>query len=223
MGRHNPPAHPELLNGLADSLVASDFDLLPLIRGILLSDSFARSRIVTDTSSPDAPAEGSVAMFSRAYYRPVAFLDTAQALVQLTQPAPAPMPTPAADAPAAVLAQQSTLASQVTDAAATGALPAPTAADARSQQLTIGQLRLAQSGRQLDVADAKSRSRVSGRARTTATARGIAASGCALRVAAARPRVDAGTTILGAEQYGGVRGPPLSLIRLSCAETLREW
>lgn len=145
MGRHNPAAQPELLNGLADALVASDFDLLPLIRGILLSDSFARSQIVTDTSSPDAPADGSVAMFSRAYYRPVAFLNTAQALVQLTQPALAPVPTPAADAPAAVLARQSTLASQVTEAAATSALPAPTVADARSQQLTIGQLRLARS------------------------------------------------------------------------------
>ncbi len=141
MGRHNPAVHPELLDGLADALVSHDYDVVPLIRGILLSDPFARSRIVADTGSPDVPAEGSVAMFSRTYYRPVAFSDAFQALTQWTQPA-SQEPSPTAAGPAPVLAQQSGLASQVAEASATEGSRVASPGEAKSQQLTIGQLRL---------------------------------------------------------------------------------
>ncbi len=42
MHSENPPSHPELLNWLAQDLISHDFDLKRLIRGIVLSQTYAR-------------------------------------------------------------------------------------------------------------------------------------------------------------------------------------
>ena len=49
----NPPSHPELLDRLSGELVASGYDVRPLIRGIVLSQTYARSsRLMELSESP---------------------------------------------------------------------------------------------------------------------------------------------------------------------------
>ena len=49
----NPPSHPGLLDRLTDELVAHDYDIRPLLRGIALSDAYARSsRLETAGQQP---------------------------------------------------------------------------------------------------------------------------------------------------------------------------
>jgi hypothetical protein len=43
MHPENPPSHPELMDWLARDLIAHDYDLKRLIRGLVLSDAYARS------------------------------------------------------------------------------------------------------------------------------------------------------------------------------------
>ncbi|MCS6975384.1 MAG: DUF1549 and DUF1553 domain-containing protein [Gemmatales bacterium] len=49
----NPPSHPELLGELATAFAASGFDLKFLIRAIVLSQTYQRSSVQTDTSQDD--------------------------------------------------------------------------------------------------------------------------------------------------------------------------
>ena len=50
----NPPSHPELLQWLSRDLVKHDYDLRRLIRGLVLSDAYARSSRWGTTARPDA-------------------------------------------------------------------------------------------------------------------------------------------------------------------------
>ncbi len=62
----NLPSHPELLEWLAEHLVANRYDLRGLIRGIVMSDAYSRSsRLVTEERPP------SPTTFARALTRPL--------------------------------------------------------------------------------------------------------------------------------------------------------
>jgi hypothetical protein len=52
---YNPPSHPELLEGLTATFIASGYDLKSLIRGIVLSQPYARSSEVPEGSETPAP------------------------------------------------------------------------------------------------------------------------------------------------------------------------
>src|SRR5260370_20317295 len=60
MGADNPPSHPELLDALARTLVAHDYDPKFLIRAIVLSRPYQLTSAVTGSgSSPGASASPS--------------------------------------------------------------------------------------------------------------------------------------------------------------------
>jgi len=52
----NPPSHPELMDWLTRDLVDHRYDLRRLVRGIVLSDAYARSSRWTSTDMPPAPS-----------------------------------------------------------------------------------------------------------------------------------------------------------------------
>ena len=79
----NPPTHPEVLQLLADQLVAHDFDLTFVIRTIVASDVYQRSSIQTHASQDDTE------MFARAAVRgltPEQFFDSLAEAVGFYQP-----------------------------------------------------------------------------------------------------------------------------------------
>jgi len=57
----NPPSHPELMDWLVRDLVAHRYDLRRLIRGIVLSETYARSSRWVSTGEPPAPASFALA------------------------------------------------------------------------------------------------------------------------------------------------------------------
>lgn len=52
---YNPPSHPELLEGLTANFIASGYDLKSLIRGIVLSQPYARSCEAPDGAERPSP------------------------------------------------------------------------------------------------------------------------------------------------------------------------
>jgi hypothetical protein len=66
MHSENPPSHPELLDWLAHDFVAHGYDLKHLVRGIVLSDTYARDSVWTSADEPPAPE-----LFARAVARPL--------------------------------------------------------------------------------------------------------------------------------------------------------
>lgn len=85
MGRHNPVAHPELVDLLSSQFAAHDYDMKSLLRWIVLSDAFDRSEIVTVGNEKDFPDGGAVALFSRQYHRPTLFGQAEDALNWLAE------------------------------------------------------------------------------------------------------------------------------------------
>lgn len=55
MHSENPASHPELLNDLANELADHDYDTRPLIRGIVLSDAYARGSLLPDSAHFPSP------------------------------------------------------------------------------------------------------------------------------------------------------------------------
>ena len=66
MHSENPPSHPELLDWLARDFVAHGYDVRRLIRGIALSETYARESEWTSESDPPAPE-----LFARGVARPL--------------------------------------------------------------------------------------------------------------------------------------------------------
>jgi hypothetical protein len=66
MHSENPPSHPELLDWLARDFVAHGYDLKHLLRGIVLSEAYARDSVWTSETEPPAPE-----LFARAVPRPL--------------------------------------------------------------------------------------------------------------------------------------------------------
>ena len=147
MGRHNPAAHPELLDLLADEFVATGYDLTQLTRWIVLSDPFARSQTLTEGNAKDAPHTGAVALFSRQYHRPASFSDPSQALAQLLQMRRDPADTQSTtdDSRTLIARRTGRFPAEADDAQSVEPTTAPPAVGTAGQQLTIGQLRLARS------------------------------------------------------------------------------
>jgi hypothetical protein len=66
MHSENPPSHPELLDWLARDFVGHGYDLKHLVRGIVLSDAYARDSVWTSETESPAPD-----LFARAVPRPL--------------------------------------------------------------------------------------------------------------------------------------------------------
>ena len=69
MGPHNPPTHPELLDGLAKELRTRSYDLKQLVRWITLSEAYGLSSKYGPKNKRDDPAMGEKPVFSRFYLR----------------------------------------------------------------------------------------------------------------------------------------------------------
>ena len=69
LGDHNPPSHPELLEGLAQRFREQSFDLKELIRWIVLSEPYSLSGRFTSANAIDDPSLGETPLFSRFYMR----------------------------------------------------------------------------------------------------------------------------------------------------------
>jgi hypothetical protein len=68
-GDHNPPSHPELLDGLAERLQEASFNLKELMRWVALSEAYSLSSRITSGNAKDDPLLGERPMFSRFYVR----------------------------------------------------------------------------------------------------------------------------------------------------------
>ena len=71
MGPHTPVAHPELLDELTASFVASDYDLKQLVRWICLSAPYQLTSEFGTANRSDTAAEGEAPLFSRMYVKPL--------------------------------------------------------------------------------------------------------------------------------------------------------
>ncbi len=69
LGDHNPPSHPELLDGLAEQFRENSFDLKELIRWIVLSKPYALSSKATPLNKADDPSLGERPKFTHFYLR----------------------------------------------------------------------------------------------------------------------------------------------------------
>ncbi|PHY03111.1 MAG: hypothetical protein CK530_02870 [Planctomycetaceae bacterium] len=69
LGEHNPPSHPELLDGLADQFREQSYDLKELVRWIVLSKPYSLSSKATKGNVRDDPALGEKPKFSHFYLR----------------------------------------------------------------------------------------------------------------------------------------------------------
>jgi hypothetical protein len=69
LGDHNPPSHPELLDGLAQRFREQSFDLKELVRWIVLSRPYSQSSRYTSSNAIDDPSLGETPLFSRFYMR----------------------------------------------------------------------------------------------------------------------------------------------------------
>jgi hypothetical protein len=85
LGEHNPPSHPELLDGLADRFREQSFDLKELIRWIVLSRSYALSSRVAEANAADDPAVGEKPRFSHFYLRQMQAEQLYESLLTATQ------------------------------------------------------------------------------------------------------------------------------------------
>jgi hypothetical protein len=69
LGDHNPPSHPELLDGLAERFREQSFDLKELMRWITLSKPYSLSSKTTAKNASDDPSVGEKPKFSHFYLR----------------------------------------------------------------------------------------------------------------------------------------------------------
>lgn len=69
LGDHNPPSHPELLDGLAEQFREQSFDVKELMRWIVLSKPYALSSKTTPLNKADDPSLGERPKFTHFYLR----------------------------------------------------------------------------------------------------------------------------------------------------------
>jgi hypothetical protein len=69
LGDHNPPSHPELLDGLAERFREQSFDVKELMRWIALSKPYSLSSKTTAKNASDDPTVGEKPKFSHFYLR----------------------------------------------------------------------------------------------------------------------------------------------------------
>ncbi|NBW95446.1 MAG: DUF1549 domain-containing protein [Planctomycetia bacterium] len=85
LGEHNPPSHPELLDGLAERFREQSFDLKELVRWIVLSKPYALSSRVTAKNAKDDPTLGEKPKFSHFYLRQMRAEDLYESLLTATE------------------------------------------------------------------------------------------------------------------------------------------
>ncbi|MFM9025561.1 MAG: DUF1549 and DUF1553 domain-containing protein [Planctomycetaceae bacterium] len=85
LGEHNPPSHPELLDGLAERFRERGFDLKALIGWIVLSEPYALSSRTKPGNEADDPALGARPRFSRFYVRQLTAEQLYESLLTATE------------------------------------------------------------------------------------------------------------------------------------------
>jgi hypothetical protein len=85
LGEHNPPSHPELLDGLGERFREQSFDLKALIRWIVLSQPYALSSKTGKGNQRDDPALGEKPKFSHFYLRQMRAEDLYESLLTATE------------------------------------------------------------------------------------------------------------------------------------------
>ena len=85
LGEHNPPSHPELLDGLAERFREQSFDLKELVRWIVLSRPYSLSSKGTATNAKDDPMLGEKPKFSRFYLRQMRAEELYESLLTATE------------------------------------------------------------------------------------------------------------------------------------------
>jgi len=85
LGEHNPPSHPELLDGLAERFREQSFDLKELVRWIVLSRPYTLSSRTTAANAQDDPALGEKPKFSHFYLRQMQAEQLYESLLTATQ------------------------------------------------------------------------------------------------------------------------------------------
>jgi hypothetical protein len=85
LGEHNPPSHPELLDGLAARFEEGGYDLKALVRWIVLSRAYGLSSRITKDNEADDPALGEKPRFSRFYLRQMQAEQLYESLLTATQ------------------------------------------------------------------------------------------------------------------------------------------
>ena len=85
MGPHNPPTHPELLDYLAQQLVANSFDLRLLMEWIATSDPYALSSRMGKKNRIDDPSKGERPLFSHYYVRQMRAEELFDSLITATR------------------------------------------------------------------------------------------------------------------------------------------
>lgn len=84
MGPHNPPTHPELLDGLANEVRTRSYDLKQLVRWIVLSEPYSLSSKFGPKNKKDDPSIGEKPMFSRFYLRQMTCEELYESLLAAT-------------------------------------------------------------------------------------------------------------------------------------------
>jgi hypothetical protein len=85
LGEHNPPSHPELLEGLAERFREQSFDSKELMRWIVLSRPYSLSSRTTKGNAKDDPFVGEKPQFSRFYLRQMRPEELYQSLLTATE------------------------------------------------------------------------------------------------------------------------------------------
>jgi hypothetical protein len=85
LGEHNPPSHPELLDGLADRFREQSFDLKELVRWIVLSRPYSLSSRTAAGNAKDDPMLGEKPKFSHFYLRQMQAEQLYESLLTATQ------------------------------------------------------------------------------------------------------------------------------------------
>jgi hypothetical protein len=85
LGEHNPPSHPELLDGLAERFREQSFDLKQLARWLVLSKPYALSSRATAANVRDDPSLGEKPKFTRFYLRQMQAEELYESLLTATQ------------------------------------------------------------------------------------------------------------------------------------------
>ena len=85
LGEHNPPSHPELLDGLAERFREQSFDLKELARWLVLSKPYAVSSRTTAGNVRDDPALGEKPKFTHFYLRQMQAEELYESLLTATE------------------------------------------------------------------------------------------------------------------------------------------
>jgi hypothetical protein len=85
LGEHNPPSHPELLDGLGERFREQSFDLKALARWIVLSQPYALSSKTSKGNQRDDPSLGEKPKFSHFYLRQMRAEDLYESLLTATE------------------------------------------------------------------------------------------------------------------------------------------